>query len=505
MGRSETHTLEREVKFEAPVGLALPDLRDLVGRTQRTSQQHLRTAYFDTADRRLWERGITLRHRITDGVGDGTWTLKLPHAAEGAALERTEPSWSGERAEIPRSVDEIVRGLLRREPIQLLVELETTRQRLALHDQSDRVVAEIDDDSVVVTGGPRDGLRFRQVELELHADETSITGRVAARLEEAGLAVEGSPKLAKALGLPTSHPAGPPTGRGSSLADVVRSTLAGGLDRLLEHDWRLRLTLPEAAHDVHQARVAVRRLRSHLKTFRAILDPVWVRHVRNDLKWVGSALGELRDTDVLAAHLDGAPAPLGDELGRQHDMAARRVTTVLASDRYLDLLDRLHAATRIPPFFGDDAVRPDDAARDALPDLVSARWRALRRQVRKGGADPSDQQLHRIRINARHLRFAAELAGPVVGKPARQTATAAENVQTILGEHHDVVAAEAWLCRQLERASRASTSGQTNSLSPATWFEAGCLSGELRQRQSKYLRRWPRAWHALAKSTERRR
>ena len=362
-------------------------------------------------------------------------------------------------------------------------------------------MAEIDDDSVVVTGGPRDGLRFRQVELELHADEASITRRVAARLEEAGLALEGSPKLAKAVGLPTSLPPHPSTGRGSSLADVVRAAIADGLDRLLERDWRLRLTLPVAAEDVHQARVAVRRLRSHLKTFRAVLDPVWVRHVRNDLKWVGSALGELRDGDVLAAHLEGAPTQLREELGRQHDVAAHRVTTVLGSDRYLDLLDRLHAATRIPPFFGSDAVGPDDAGRDVLPGLVGARWRALRRQARKGGADPSDQQLHRIRINARHLRFAAELAEPVVGKSARRTAAAAEKLQAILGEHHDAVAAEAWLSRQVERAS---TSGHTNGLSPLTWFEAGCLSGELRQRQSKYRRRWPRAWEALAKSKRRR-
>ncbi len=287
-------------------------------------RQQLRTAYFDTADGRLWDRGITLRHRITDDGAGGTWTVKLPHAAEGTTLERTERSWSGDRTEIPHRVDEIVRGLIRREPVQLLVELDTTRQRLALHDHNDRVVAEIDDDSVVVTGGPRDGLRFRQVELELHTVETSITRRVAARLEEAGLAVEDSPKLAKALGLPTSHPGSPPTRRGSSLGDVVRAAIVDGLDRLLEHDWRLRLGLPEAAHDVHQARVAVRRLRSHLKTFREVLDPVWVRHVRNDLKWVGVALGELRDDDVLAAHLDGAPAQLGAELARQHDVAAHR-------------------------------------------------------------------------------------------------------------------------------------------------------------------------------------
>lgn len=499
---SQTQTLEREVKFDAPVGLALPDLRKLFERTERLPQQHLRTAYFDTADGRLWNQGITLRHRITDSEGGGTWTLRFPHAADDSRLERTEMSWSGERAGVPPSVHDIVRGLVRREPLQQLVELDTTRLRLALHDEDDHAVAEIDDDIVVVTGGPRDGLRFRQVELELYAAESSISKQVTARLEEAGLAVENSPKLARAMGLPPSGSTRPRTGRQSSLADVVRAAVADGLDRLSEHDWRLRVALPEAAHDVHQARVAIRRLRSDLKTLRVVLDPIWVRHVRSDLKWVGSALGELRDADVLAVHLEDAPAQLRNELRRQRGVAAREVTTILASDRYLDLLDRLDAATRTPPFLvSDKNVRPEDTAREALPDLVGARWRALRRQVRKGGTDPSDEQLHRIRIEARHLRFAAERAEPVVGRRARHTASAAEKIQTILGEHHDAVAAEAWL---REQVGRAATSSRVDAFSPLTWFEAGCFSAELRQRQHDLGRHWLRVWKALAKSKYRR-
>jgi len=502
MGRSQTQALEREVKFDAPVGLALPDLRELVGRTERIPQQQLRTAYFDTVDGRLWHQAITLRHRITDGVDGGTWTLKLPHAANGFSLERTELSSSGERAEIPPGVHDIVRGLVRREPLQKLVELDTTRLRLALHDRDDRVVAELDDDVVVVTGGPRDGLRFRQVELELSATESSVSKEVTARLEEAGLAVENSPKLAKAMGLPPSDSTRPRMDPRSLLADVVRTAIADGLDRLLEHDWRLRVALPEAAHDVHQARVAIRRLRSQLKTLGVVLDPIWVRHVRSDLEWVGSALGELRDTDVLAVHLEDAPAQLGNELTRQRGVAAREVTTILASDRYLDLLDRLHAATRTPPLLnGDENVRLEDAAGEALPDLVGTRWRALRRQVRKGGADPSDQQLHRIRIEARHLRFAAEVAEPAVGQRARRTASAAEKIQAILGEHHDAVAAQAWL---REQVGRAATSMQVHALSPETLFEAGRLSAELRQGQHDLERRWLRAWKALAKPKNRR-
>ncbi len=388
MGLSETTTLEREKKFEAPEGLALPDLNEvgeLGGRIERIPPQHLRTAYFDTADGRLWDQGITLRHRITDDEGDGTWTLKLPQAVDGSTLERTEMSWSGERATVPWEVRVIMRGVIRREPLQEVVELDTTRLRLVLRDEKGDVVAEVDDDTVTVAGGPRDGLGFRQVELELPAGETTISREVTARLEEAGLAAENSPKFAKAMGFSTSPSTRPSTGRSSSLADVVRAGIVDGFGRLLDHDWRLRVALPDA-RDVHQARVAIRRLRSHLKTFSVVLDPVWVHHVRRDLKWAGSPLGELRDTDVLAVHLDGAPAPLSQELSRQRNAAARQVALLLASERYLDLLDRLHAAAGSPPFYASgDTVRADDPAIGALPELVGAPWRALRHQVRKGG------------------------------------------------------------------------------------------------------------------------
>ena len=102
MGQIQTEALEREEKFGAPLGVGLPDLRGLVSRTERLPFQQLQTAYFDTPDGRLWDQGITLRHRTTQGDGAGNWTLKLPAAAEGSTLNRTEVSWTGPREEIPR-------------------------------------------------------------------------------------------------------------------------------------------------------------------------------------------------------------------------------------------------------------------------------------------------------------------------------------------------------------------------------------------------------------------
>ena len=493
----QTHTLEREVKFDAPLSLSLPDLRDLVGRSERLPEQLLRTAYFDTADGRLWNQGLTLRHRTVDGETIGTWTLKLPEAINGPNLERMEVSWTGGRDRVPQDARRLVSGLVRREPLRQLVELEAVRLRLALHDDADRVIAELDDDRVAVSGGPRDGQRFRQVELELRSVDDTVHTGIMQRLKEAGAASSDAPKLARALGTFGSPSARPHLDHQSSIGDVVRATVSDGLSDLEAHDWRLRLALPDpAAEDVHQARVATRRLRSNLKTFRRMLDPVWVKHVRSDLKWLGSALGELRDADVLADNLREAPSQLLRELANERASAARHLETVLGSDQYFNLLDRLHVATRTPPFalaLGDGDYG-EEAARRVLPALVGRRWRAVRRQVRKSGPDPTDRDLHRIRIKAKQLRYAAEAAAPVVGKRATRTASAAETVQTVLGHHHDAVAAEMWLRRHASLADSSDSVANVAEIS----FAAGALSAEQHLRQHDFRRQWADSWKKLS-------
>ena len=489
--------LEREIKFEAPLGLALPDLRPIVGRTVRLPEEHLVTTYLETSDRRLWHQGLTLRHRTTKESREGTWTLKVPHDSPGPGLMRSEVSCPGQSDEVPKGLQSVLRGVLRREPLRPLVTLETTRQRLALRGDRDQPVAELDDDLVLVVGGLRDGLQFRQVELELLEQEWE--GREVIRhLEAAGVRVGSVPKLAKAVDLPPGSSSKPLVSKHATLGTVVQAAVRSGVDRLVRHDWSLRLAGSEPGRtDVHRARVATRRLRSDLKTFGSILDAMWTRHVRSDLKWLGTALGEVRDVDVLTEHLTDAPPLLEQRLAAQRAAATRRLSEVLESGRYLDLLDKLHAASeRLPLAYGAqaEAQRP---ARKALPTLVGARWRAVRRQVRRAGAKPSATQLHQIRIKTKQLRYAAEASVPVVGHSARRTASAAEHIQTVLGQHHDAVASETWLRDQVKAV--AMTPGNTG-LSPFVAIEVGRLIAEARRRREKARRRWNTAWSGFAKS-----
>lgn len=255
-----------------------------------------------------------------------------------------------------------------------------------------------------------------------------------------------------------------------------------------------------ASESIHQARVATRRLRSNLKTVAAVLDPVWVRHTRDDLQWLGSALGKVRDCDVLASQFErerrkGAvdaegQAVLSALLRKERTVSCREVARVLDSDRYLTLLDRVHAAASNPPTA--DPSTSTELARDVLPTLAGVGWRDLRKAVRRARRRPSDRHLHKVRIRAKQVRYAAELSAPVIGKQAVSTAKAAKQVQTLLGHHQDAVLAQQWLRRQAETGP-----GMVG-------FAAGQLAASQRHRQLATRAAWSSCWHRLDRRKRRR-
>jgi CHAD domain-containing protein len=502
----KTESIEREVKLGADLAFEVPDLSSVVGRTVQPPEQQMRTAYFDTPEFRLWHRGITLRHRTGEEAAAGTWTVKLPAKSEGPTLDRTELSWGGPRETLPAGATRLLRGITRSSSLHQIVELVATRRRLILHDSAGVPLGELDDDTVTVIGGSRDGVRFRQIELEVGSGGDALVDPVLKQLTSAGARPDGEQKLAKAVDLPVRLPEGQGVRIriGSSVGDVVGTSIVAALGRLLDNDYRMRLDPSDPlVEGVHQARVATRRLRSDLKLFGSVLDPSWVAHVRAELKWLGEALGKVRDDDVLAGLFDGygdgssfdaeGRDELCSNLVEQRRTHCRALAGVLAGDRYMTLLDQLDTATRLSPFNANRRVQrastrapfADQPARSVLPGLVGKRWRSLRREVRKAGRHPSDRELHGMRIRAKELRYAAETAAPVIGKQALRTAVAAEEAQNVLGEHHDAVSAEVWLRSQAMEGTLTAS------------YSAGRLAAEQSRSQRRLRRQWRSVWQEL--------
>ena len=485
--------VERELKLAVSSAFVLPNLSALGVRVLELTAQSLRSTYFDSPDLRLWHRRITLRHRLGEGASAGTWTLKLPHGVTEVSLERAELEWDAPIESLPSEAERILEGVLRGAPLTTLASLQTERRRLSL-ECSDEQLAELDDDLVTIHGGPHDGETFRQIEVELEGADEGFLSRCAAKLEEAGAWVDEQPvKIAHALD-DTAPSEEVHLGAGSSVGEVVQACLQQGLARILDHEYLLRLGDDPATEAIHQTRVAARRLRSDLKSFRSLLDPRWVVSTRAELRWMGGILGEVRDADVLAEGLrlrHGGPgevsdgsSPLLEELRAQRMRAISDVIAMVSSQRYLDLLDDLDEAATYPPFAGRGS---DRKASEALKGIIRAPVRALRKQARKASKHPSDHQLHRIRIRSKQVRYVAEASVPIAGKKAARLAEAAEALQTQLGQHHDAVVAEAWLG---ERAQGASAN---------VAFVAGWRAAEQSHRQATHRR----GWRAALKRVER--
>jgi CHAD domain-containing protein len=504
---ADTSTIEREVKFDVDRDFDPPDLRKLAGGTERLPEERLRTVYFDTPDRRLGERGISLRHRTVERRDDAdperVWTLKLPESPAADFVTRSELSWPGDVGSIPPEALGILRGILRRSQPQQVTQLDTIRRRLLLGgSRYAEPWAELDDDLVTVVGGPRDGTEFRQIEVELTGQQSANAASVIDSLRTSGAQPSGSSKIEIALGRPAR---GPKLGshkkrrRREGVAETIKASIADSFGKLLDHEYRLRID-PERPdpHDIHQARVATRRLRSDLKTFSAYLDPVWLDHTREELRWLGNALGRVRDVDVLTKNLadagatslhtyEGTAELIGLLLLQRADHVAE-LREAVDSDRYLDLLDRLHAAQERPPV-PSGSLTSIKAAK-VLPSLLDKRWRSVRRNIRKGGAHPDEGSLHKVRIRAKRLRYAAETSAPVIGRSARKIAGAAESLQDTLGELRDSQAAEEWLVDMVKQ----------DRLSPAGTFAAGVIARDHELRQERLRRQWESEWKAIKRN-----
>ena len=281
------------------------------------------------------------------------------------------------------------------------------------------------------------------------------------------------------------------TAPGPRAGEVVRAALAASVARLRTHESAaIDATDPEG---VHQARVATRRLRSDLRTFAPLLEWAWAKALRGELRWLGDALGHSRDADVLAARLrqrvEALPGPARStaaavlvSLSQETSAAHGHLLSVLSSDRYVMLRERLAGAAEDPALTAGAAA----PASVVLPSLVREPWHALVEEVGAAGYEPTDIALHAIRIRAKRARYAAEAVAPAVGEPAEHFAKAAAALQGLLGEHQDSVVAQVWLRRWDEgRAEEESAVAEV-------------LVEEERRAALRVRGRWHVAWEKLA-------
>jgi CHAD domain-containing protein len=204
------------------------------------------------------------------------------------------------------------------------------------------------------------------------------------------------------------------------------------------------------AEALHQMRVGARRLRSDLRTFGKLLEPGWADGLREELRWLGDVLGDVRDLDVMLArlHRDAGElepdlGPLFDALERRRERARAALLDALRAARYRELLDRLVEGATSPEL----TAAAEAPSGEALPPLARRAWRKLERKGTRLRDDSTDEDFHRVRVLAKRARYGAEAVGPALGpkraRRARKFAKRAAALQDVLGELQDSVVARA--------------------------------------------------------------
>jgi CHAD domain-containing protein len=201
---------------------------------------------------------------------------------------------------------------------------------------------------------------------------------------------------------------------------------------------------------VHQMRVALRRLKTLLKTFPRWADDTWERAIVPDLDWLGELLGRARDLDVFVgatlpalagADIDAAAwAPLQARAVACRDEARTKVRAALRTRRYAALLltwlQWLAAQHRSP---GPAAM--------AHKTLAGYARKRVRKHYARLIAKPALTALtpaerHRRRIEAKRLRYTLEFFESLAShKTRRAIAKQLGRIQSVLGDGSDATAA----------------------------------------------------------------
>jgi CHAD domain-containing protein len=261
-----------------------------------------------------------------------------------------------------------------------------------------------------------------------------------------------------------------------------------------------------ADHDVeflHDFRVASRRTRSALGQIKGVLPQRRVVPFVREFKWLGTVTGPCRDLDVYLLEMatyrqmlssqSELLEPLERLIETSRGRAHRAVVRGLGSRRFARLIDRWSAFLAEPPAVKDE---PPDAGRPVAELAGDRILKAYRRMLKRGGRlgeDPPAADLHRLRIDAKKLRYLLEFFASLYSpKVTARLVKELKKLQDILGGFNDMEVQQARLigfARELEVPGERGTD---------TMLAMGRLGATLEARQEDYRLAFAEGFEAFA-------
>ena len=465
--------------------------------------KRLVSTYYDTDDRRLRLRGLTLR--IRDKAGHLEQTLKSTGSAVSGMLARQE--WT-----IPIDSKEpnlgIVgspevheqTGLILPQELSPLFKTDVRRTSLVIHHtlgqgDSARVEVAFDKGRVVAD---KNKLEISEVELELKQgtrtallDLANIIAKTVPTVFCVGSKVERGFELcdgtapqattAYSLALPNNL----------SVEEGMVSIFRSALGHLLIN--RMAAVSGKDIEGVHQVRVAIRRIKSAVSLFHHFLDQDQTEPIKTEIEWMMDILGTARDLDVFLDEV--VPVVMADRpddpdlkvvektASKARTAAYRKVRSMLSSSRYTKIMLRLAQWIEQRQWRETQSiVELNGPLKETAGNLLSRRYRKVLKTGRKF-KKLSASERHEVRIVLKELRYASEFFSSLYPKRQAQPYIAAmKRLQNALGAANDVAVAEELtqsLVKSVKRGSKDSFALQSGVGKILGWHSRAAADAEV--------------------------
>src|SRR5215212_955280 len=432
--------------------------------------------YLDTDDWRFYRAGYALRVRNTDGEVEATMKSLTP--AEGSLRRRreiSEPLEDDKPAtlrEAGGAVGGRSRALVGGREIHPLFRLETSRQGFGLllegatdGNPGDVRIGEISLDATEIPLG-EEPIRLSRIEVEAEIGKAP-TPELQGFVDEMQSALELAPASASkyetglyASGLDPEGDSGFGPTRvdpSMSLGEVAFAVLRAQFAEMRSHEPGTRLgDDPEELHDM---RVPTRRMRVAMKVFQGAL-PERARWLREELRWVAGALGDVRDLDVQIERFQAWKEVADEESSgfldriltithKRRAEARKTLLEALDSGRYERLETSFAEMLRRGPASDLELAQTNghesEPVTAAAPALISERYRKWRKAAKRLDETSSPEAFHDVRKKGKRLRYTLEFLSEVYGKPVHNLVKPLKALQDDLGDHQDAVVAAGYL------------------------------------------------------------
>lgn len=429
----------------------------------KAETQHLISTYFDTSDFRLRTRGFSFRVRQE---GDRfVQTIKAENGWKQGVMSRGE--WSadidGPMPDLTKIGDQALReriGLIVEGELQSLfttdIQRQARRYRTGGRTAHRAYLEAAYDCGEIRTNGSSEPIS--EIELELLEGSTVALRTEAIRLHQAS-PLQFQPRSKAARGFAFALGEHPPAKKadlpelspGMSVEEALQDIFANCMSHWLAN--HAAVLDGSDTEGVHQMRVGLRRLRSALTLFKALLPADDFNWLQGQARALIGGLGSARDWDVFIDELlhpvvaaregDSELELLQDAVDEERRRAYEQARATISSPAYLQFILDLGIWLETQGWRRRNSqVHLDQNLIEFASEVLSKRHK----QALKLGHDfddLSDAALHRLRISLKKLRYATEFFSDLYEEDqTRPYVKALKNLQDDLGHLNDVAVAE---------------------------------------------------------------